>query len=300
MSDAPTTAVIGAGGLGLVLSASLHEAGRDVVLCARTRPESIRVDSAPQSRSAVLDLSVVTDPTQCSPVDVVLLLTKAPDTASTAPWFDHLIGPDTTVVVVQNGLDHVARLDGIVAAERVLPAVAYISAERVAPGHAVHPIGELLILPDTARAARVAEVFEPATIELRREADFVTVAWRKLLGNVAANTITALTLRRMDVFAQPDVRALAIGMLTEAVAVGVADGADLTAQHIDDVLTMHDRMPAGSGSSMLYDRLAGRRLEHEYITGVVVARADRHGVEVPLNRAVLALLRGFDGGRDAS
>lgn len=295
MSRAPTIAVIGAGGLGLVLAAALHEAGCEVTLCVRSKPDSIRVDSTPRARSATIDLTVVGDPAGCVPVDLVLLATKATDTPGTAPWFEHLVGPDTTVVVVQNGLDHVARLSGMVAPEQVLPAVAYISAERVAPGHAVHAIGELLIVPAGSRGATVAEAFAAASIELRQDPDFGTVAWRKLLGNVAANPITALTLRRMDVFGDPDVRALAVGLLTEAVEVGVADGARLSTSHIDDVLAMHDSMPAGSGSSMLYDRLAERRLEHEYITGAVVARAQQHGIDVPLNRAILALLRGLDG-----
>jgi len=126
--------------------------------------------------------------------------------------------------------------------------------------------------------------------------DYRTASWRKLLANVAANPLTALTLRRMGVLREPEVGALAEKLLAEAVAVGRAAGADLTPEDASSVLDWQRRLDAGAGTSMLYDRLAGQPLEHEYITGAVVRTADRHGVDVPLNRAILALLRAIGAG----
>ena len=119
----------------------------------------------------------------------------------------------------------------------------------------------------------------------------VSAAWRKLLGNLAANPITALTMRRIDVLRDPDVAALARRVLEEGLAVARADGAQLGPEDIEAELRMYARVNPGGGSSMLYDRLAGRPLEHEYIIGEVVRRAERHGIPVPLNRALLTLLR---------
>jgi 2-dehydropantoate 2-reductase len=295
---ADTTAVIGAGALGTVIAAALHEAGRPVVLCARTRPDELRIDSTATGTSRRVELPIVTDPRDLGPVGWVVLTTKSQDTAGAKPWLTHLVDAGTTVLPVQNGVSHHERLAGLVPPEGVLPAIAYISAERIAPGHVVHLAGKQLIVPAGPRAAGTGELFEPTEINLRADPDFVTVLWRKLMSNVAANAITALTMRRMDVFDLPEVRELALGLLRETVAVGVAAGAELGESDVDEVLTMYGRLPRDNGSSMLYDRLAGRRLEHEYLTGAVVAGATEHGIAVPLNRAVLALLRGLDGSEE--
>jgi 2-dehydropantoate 2-reductase len=133
-------------------------------------------------------------------------------------------------------------------------------------------------------------------VEVTPTPDFLTASWRKLLGNVAANPLTALTMRRIGVLREPDVNALAQGLLHEAVAVGRAAGARLKPEDVPSVLEWQRGLDAGAGTSMLYDRLAGRPLEHEYITGAIVRTANRHGVDAPLNRAILALLRALSGG----
>jgi 2-dehydropantoate 2-reductase len=126
--------------------------------------------------------------------------------------------------------------------------------------------------------------------------DFLTTSWRKLLANVAANPITALTMRRIGVLREPAVNELAQKLLAEAVVVGQSAGAKLTPEDARSVLDAQCRLDEGAGTSMLYDRLAGQPLEHEYITGAVVRTADRQGVGAPLNRAILALLRALSTG----
>jgi 2-dehydropantoate 2-reductase len=98
-------------------------------------------------------------------------------------------------------------------------------------------------------------------------------------------------MRRIGVLREPDLKELARGLVTEAIAVGQAAGAELGNEDFARVLEAPNRLSPLAGTSMLYDRLAGRPLEHEYITGAVVRAAERHGVPVPLNRAILALLR---------
>jgi 2-dehydropantoate 2-reductase len=122
------------------------------------------------------------------------------------------------------------------------------------------------------------------------------VAWRKLLSNAVANPITALTGRRNEVLREPATRDLVVGLAREVAAVGRSVGAALGDEDVDALVEHYDGMPAGLGTSMLYDRLAGRPLEHEYLTGAVVATGLRTGVATPLNTAVLALLRGACGG----
>jgi 2-dehydropantoate 2-reductase len=126
-------------------------------------------------------------------------------------------------------------------------------------------------------------------------ADFRTNAWRKLYANSAANPLSALTLSRMGRLREGDLRDLAGRILRETVEVSVADGANADPDaEVARILERWTKMDPGGGSSMLYDRMAGRPMEHEYITGTVVQYADKHGHPAPLNRTLLTLLRALD------
>jgi 2-dehydropantoate 2-reductase len=94
---------------------------------------------------------------------------------------------------------------------------------------------------------------------------------------------------------ETEVQVLASGILAEALRVARAEGAKLTEADSKKVLRGLGTSKPDGGTSMLYDRLEGRPLEHEYITGAVVRAAERHGIDVPLNRAILALLRAASG-----
>lgn len=97
-------------------------------------------------------------------------------------------------------------------------------------------------------------------------------------------------MRRMEVFQRPDIIELARALLTEAMTVAQADGARLSDVDVDEMLDVYAQFNGDSGTSMLYDRVAGRELEHEAITGAVVSLAERYGIGVPLNRVILTLV----------
>jgi 2-dehydropantoate 2-reductase len=136
------------------------------------------------------------------------------------------------------------------------------------------------------------ELFAGTTLDVELERDFLTAAWRKLLSNLAGNPITALTMGRAEIVQQPAQRALAEALIREGAEVGRAAGAQLADDEPERVLAFIDALPPQTGSSMLFDRLAGRPLEHGLLTGAVVRAADRHGIDVP--RAILPLLQGLD------
>jgi 2-dehydropantoate 2-reductase len=283
-------AVVGAGAVGGYLAAQAHAAGHRVTLCARAPLPGLRLDEA--GRSRMVPVAIAGDPTEdMETADWVLLTTKAQDTAGADGWLRRLAGSQTVVAVLQNGLCHAERVAAAGVPCAVLPALVYVAVERVAPGHVVHHDGRLLVVPAGETGARFRDLWAGSAVEVRSTGDFHTAAWRKLLGNLAANPITALTMRRIDVLRDPDVAALARRVLEEGLAVARADGAQLGPEDIEAELRMYARVNPGGGSSMLYDRLAGRPLEHEYIIGEVVRRAERHGIPVPLNRALLTLLR---------
>ncbi|GJD52880.1 2-dehydropantoate 2-reductase [Methylobacterium crusticola] len=293
-------AVIGSGAIGGYLAGTLERAGHAVTLCVRTAFERLTVVDADGERTVPVRIAAA--PAGLPPVPWVLVTTKAQDVGGAAPWLDALVGPDTTVVMVQNGIDHAARVRPHLGAEvPVLPAIIYCSVERTAPGRIVHHGSARMTVPAGETGAAFARLFSGTPFTITQEEDFVTVAWRKLLGNAVANPITALTLRRMAVFGDPAIRELARGLMAEVVAVARAEGARLTPEDGEHVLDVYGRAPGDGGTSMLYDRLSGRPLEHAFITGAVVAAADRHGLPVPLNRAVLALLGATSGrGREGA
>jgi 2-dehydropantoate 2-reductase len=285
-------AVVGAGAVGGFFAAELQAAGHEVVLAVRTPFDRLIVESEGVARD--IPVSIVTDPQREGPVSWLLLAVKAHDTAAAAPWLARMADAATTVVILQNGVGHEERVAPLAPGATLLPALVYVAVERKSAGHIVHHKGNELVVPAGAAGSGLAELFRGSRIKVTEEPGFAAAIWRKLLGNVVANPITALTLQRIGIIADPDIRALARGLLSEAVAAARAEGADLTAEDVQRTIGELSGYSKAGGSSMLYDRLAGRPLEHEFITGAVVRAADRHGIDVPLNRAILALLRALD------
>jgi 2-dehydropantoate 2-reductase len=287
-------AVVGAGGVGGLLAAEAVAAGHEVTLCVRSPLPRLIVETPEGKRE--IAVRIATEPRHEMPVPWLLLATKAQDTAGAGPWLSRLIDGSTIVVVLQNGIDHAVRVASFVDGARVLPALVYAAVERVAPGHIVHHVGHRIAVPAGELGARFSSLLAGSHAEIVEERDFVSTAWRKLLQNAAANPITTLTLQRMHIMRDPDIRAFARALLAEAVEVARAAGVPLTLADVDATLELYSRYRDDGGTSMLYDRLAGHRLEHEYITGVIVRTAERHGLDAPLNRAILTLLRGLDRG----
>jgi 2-dehydropantoate 2-reductase len=285
-------AVIGSGAVGGFLAAELSSAGHPVMLCVRTPLPRLTVTS--QGKTREVPVEIVTDPRDVAPVRWLILSTKAQDTPGAAPWLSQLTDENTTIIIAQNGVDHAARVAPFAPKATVLPALVYVAAERVAPGEIVHHLGSQLTVPAGAQADALTQLAQGSTLKIKPEPDFLTAAWRKLLGNLSANPITALTLQRIGVMHDPDIRKFALGVLTEGAVVARAEGAKLRSDEAERIVTDLMGYNPNGGSSMLYDRLAGRPLEHEFITGAVVSAAARHGIAVPLNEALLALLRALD------
>lgn len=287
-----TIAVVGLGGIGGVVAGSLAHAGRhDVLACVRTPVERLEVERP--DRTVEVPLRAVTEPSEVTPVDWVLLCTKAHETPSAAPWLARLCASGTRVAVLQNGIHQVRRVTPFAGAGRVVPTVVYYNGERLAPDRMRlrHAGPHDLAMADDVDGRALEDLLDGTSLRLLVTPDLDTLAWRKLLLNVTANPITALTLQRQAVLRRDDVRALCLAVLDEAVAVARAEGADLTADEAARAFAYLMSYPPEAGTSMYFDRLAGRAFEVDALTGSVVAAGERHGVPTPLNRAFLALLR---------
>jgi 2-dehydropantoate 2-reductase len=287
-----TVAVVGLGSIGGVAAGYLAAAGRhDVVACARKPLTRLILDGP--GGTAEVPLSALTDPTRAAPADWVLLCTKTHQTEAAAPWLKRLCAPSTRVAVLQNGIDHVARVTPLAQGATVLPVIVYYNGERLAADRVRFRQGanhDFVVADDDAGRA-FAHLFEGTPLRVALGDDFVTLAWRKLLINAVASPVTALTLQRQAVLRRPDVKTLCLAVLAEAIAVGRAEGARLADDEAERTLAMLFTFSGELGTSMYFDRLANRPLEIEALNGAIVATGERHGIATPLNRALLALLR---------
>jgi 2-dehydropantoate 2-reductase len=290
-----TVAVVGLGGIGGGAAGSLAAAGRhDVVACARQNIGQFMLDR--QSGIIAPRLAVLTAPEQAKPVDWVLLCTKAHQTQAAAPWLQRLCTPATRVAVMQNGIDHVERVAPLGGGATVVPVLVYYNGERLTPDCVrIRRAGpnDVVVADDEAGRA-FAQLLDGTELHILLSDEFATLAWRKLLINAVANPITALTSQRQAVLRRPDVEELSRAILVEAVAAARADGVSLAEDEVTRTLATLRTFSPAFGTSMYFDRLAGRALEVEALTGAIVAVAQRHGIAAPFNRALLTLLRAIN------
>jgi 2-dehydropantoate 2-reductase len=238
-------------------------------------------------------IPALTDPSRAEPQDWVLLCTKVQDTASSEPWLKQMCGPATRVAALQNGIGHAERLAPFVGEATVIPTIVYYNSERLAPDRVRYRRGgeHDFAVADGADGQAFATLLDGTPLRTLLSSDFKTLAWRKLLVNAVGNPVSALTLQRNAVFLREDVAALCLAALEEAATVGRADGAQLAADESAQTMARLVAIPPDAGSSMYFDRLAGRPLEIDALTGAVVEAADRHRVPTPLLRMLLTLAR---------
>lgn len=284
-------AVVGPGAIGGTIAAWLSHSSRvsSVILCARTPLDRLVVE-APDGRLIEASPRVVIKPSEITePVDWVLVATKAYDVAAASAWLKPLAGPGTHVAVLQNGVEHVERFTPFVAADRIVPVVVDIPAERSAPGRIQHRREGTLIVPSGEAGATFASLFGESVIDASTTDDFTTVAWTKLSLN-CAGAVNALTGLPGGVVREPGVADLMRGMVRECVLVGRAVGADL-GDHIPDwVVERAETSPPDSVNSLLGDRLAGRPMEWDARNGVIARLGAVHGIATPLNQMAATLL----------
>jgi 2-dehydropantoate 2-reductase len=286
-TDSEQVAVIGAGAVGCMLASHLASAGCEIVVCGRAPLE--RIVMAIDGGIVEHKVAWASEPADLPPLRYAVLATKIHHTRDVAEWLGAL-RPDAAVIAAQNGVDHRARLAPRTPAA-VVPTLVYANARRTGPGEVrVTRTGRGLVVPDDEPGRAVAALFAGGGVEVETVPDFVTAAWEKLLFNVIANPLTALTGRPLEVLGEAAMAALGLDLALETVEVARAEGATLTAQHARDALAWLQAVPGDLLSSMLQDRVGGRTMEHEGLLGPVVRLGRHHGLSTPLTSAILALL----------
>ena len=282
--------VIGPGSIGGYFAVEAARNGHELVLCSRSPFDALRVTQL-DGRVRELAVAARTDPAQAVEGDWVLLATKAHQTDSASAWLRGSCGPATrAVVVMQNGVEHEARVQPHVGGTAVLPAIVLCGAEAVAPGEIVHHGFSNLEVPAGPLADELRELFVGTDATVVGTDDFTTAKWRKLVSNVTASAMTSLTLQRLAVMHRPDIQRLSIELAAECLRVGAAAGAAVDPSDAEAMVMGMTATNPEMGSSMLYDRMAKRTMEHDALTGAVVRMGAELGVPTPCNAAILALL----------
>jgi 2-dehydropantoate 2-reductase len=293
-------AIMGAGAMGSLFGAHLAEAGHDVLL-VDVDPvvvAAVEADGILLGERAV-PAPITADPAGLGTCDAILVLVKTYDTAAAAELAAPLVGPGTVIATLQNGIGGADVLVEAFGAERVLAGVTYQGATVLAPGRIRHHMhGETFLGDDVAAAAPLAAALTEAGQPAHALDPVAPRIWKKLTNNCMGNCTSALTGMSGGQMAEDDgILDLQRAIATEAVAVAAALGHDLD---LEDCVHTNTSVLASSGDgrpSMLQDVQAGRRTEIETLNGAIVRHGDALGIDVPVNRAMVALVRGWERAR---
>jgi 2-dehydropantoate 2-reductase len=281
-------AIVGPGAVGGVIAGWLTQrGGHDLTLCARRKVGAPTVELL--SGPVRLEPDMLTDPAQGRPVDWVFVTTKAYDAAGAAAWFPTLVGPDTVVAILQNGVEHRERFTPYLAAAKILPVMVDIPAERPDPGRIIQRGLGKMVVPAGDAGARFVALFAGTALAVGATADFTSAVWRKLCLN-APGALNALLLKPTGVFRDEAIGRLALAMMREALAVGRAEGAVLEDSLPETLLAAFRSAPPDGINSLHADRAAGRPMEIDARNGAIVRLGRRHGIPTPCNEMAATLL----------
>ncbi|WP_108397084.1 2-dehydropantoate 2-reductase [Devosia submarina] len=283
-------AIIGPGALGGTIAAWLAQnPGHDITLCVRTPFQSLRVQTPVGELTAIPAIATSANAVQA--VDWVIVATKTYDVPSLEPWLQALVGAQTRVAVLQNGVEHVARFASLLPEAVIVPAIADIPASRLAPGEMVQQRLGWIVVPEGQNGADFVALFTHCPVDVSAVRDWTTRAWRKLCLN-CAGAVSTLLMRSTGPVWSAEIEAMVRGLVTECVHVGRAEGAYLDDAIVEAVVEGARKAPEGAGNSMYADRLAGRSMELDARNGVIVRLGQKHAIPTPTNALVVALLSG--------
>lgn len=290
MGEAARILLIGPGAVGGTVAAWLDHAGHDVTLGVRTPFERLHVATP----DGTLDATprIVTDPAESGEADWALIVTKTYDVDGAAQWLRAIRG-SPRVAVLQNGIEHVSRFSPFVPADRLLPVMVDIPAERDAPGRVRQRGKAIMQVPSGENGEAFVRLFDGTAIHATEVVDFTTVLWRKLCINVAGAVQVLADEPSKVAWREPGAELMRM-LVRETIAVGRAEGAQLDDDVAEAVIGHYRAAPPDSVNSMHADRISGRRMEWDARNGVVSRLGRKHGIATPVSDAVSALLAAID------
>ncbi|HKY29058.1 MAG TPA: 2-dehydropantoate 2-reductase [Pyrinomonadaceae bacterium] len=296
-------AIFGTGGVGGYFGGRLADAGEDVTFIARgehlraIRANGLRVDSQ-LGDFVVLPAKATDDVNEIREVDLVIVGVKAWQVPEAARALKLRVGPDTSVLPLQNGVEAVSQLVHELGADSVIGGLCRIVSFVVGPGHIRHAgftpsiiIGEL----DNQRSERIAElerVFQHAGVQITIATDIQVALWTKFLFIASFSGVGAIANAPAGVLrTDPKWREQMLAAMREIYLLAHARGIKLPAESIDNAMAAINALPEDGTSSMQRDIAAGRPSELESQNGAVVRMASESGIDVPTHALIYETLK---------
>ena len=300
-------AVMGAGSIGGYFGGMLARGGNDVALIARgAHLEAIRSNGLKVVRDDeefTVRCEATDDPSKVGPVDLALLCVKTYQNKGAVPMMQPLVGPETTVLCLQNGVDSYLAAAEVLGESLVLPGAAFIEAGIMEPG-VVRQTGDYvrIILGETngletERCQAIRDVFIGAGVPAEVVPDISAGLWGKFLFISTMAGVTSIARATLaELLRQPHWRKVVLGCLAEIDAVGRASGVDLPRDIVPNTVSYIDGQLGDLQASMYIDLLAGRPLELNALNGAVVRAGKDAGVATPINDVIYAMLKDLEDG----
>ena len=296
-------AVFGTGGVGGYFGGRLARAGEDVIFIARGEHLQAMIQAGLAVESLEGDFTVwpakaTDDPSTVGAVDLVVLGVKAWQVTDAAQAMKPMVGPNTTVLPLQNGVDAPAQLANVLGVERVLGGLCRIVSFVSAPGHIRHigfdpsvTIGEL----NNQRSARLEKVlaaFTNAGVKTVVADDFDVALWTKFLFIASFSGVGAITGKAAgELRSNPETRQQLLDAMEEIYKLARARNINMPSDSLEKGIANVDRLPADGTSSMQRDIVAGKPSELESQNGAVVRMAREVGIDVPTHELIYAKLK---------
>ncbi len=301
---------MGSGGVGGLYGARLTRAGCDVTFVARgahlaaMREHGLLIESEAHGNVLINPVNVTDDPLSAGTPDLIIFAVKLWDTEAVAKSLLPIVGPNTAVLSLQNGVVKDDILRGVFGDKALMGGVAYVGTHIARPG-VIHQVGTLQRLvfgeydgKKSARSEALLAALLKAGIQAELSNDIRRTLWEKYTFLVGLSGATASMRATIGpVREHPQTRAFLHDLMKEAVAVGRALGVALPENYADDRLKFADSVPGTMDSSLHHDLKNGNRLEVEWLAGGVVQLGKKFGVPTPCNRAVWDVLALQAGGR---
>ena len=294
---------MGSGGVGGFYGGRLANAGCDVTFVARgahlaaMREHGLLIENEAQGNILVNPVTVTDDPVSAGTPDLIIFAVKLWDTEAVARALKPIVGANTAVLSLQNGVVKDDILGAVFGEKALLGGVAYVGTHIARPG-VIHQVGTLQRLvfgeydgKKSARAEALLAMLLRAGIQAELSDDIRRTLWEKytfLVGLSGATASMRTTIGPVRENAQT--RAFLYDLMKETVAVGRALGVALAENYADDRLKFADSVPGTMDSSLHHDLKNGNRLEVEWLAGGVVQLGKKAGVPTPCNRAVWDVL----------
>nr|WP_249209817.1 ketopantoate reductase family protein [Bradyrhizobium manausense] len=299
--------VIGAGALGSAIGGTLAEAGNDVLLVNRNRTHVDAINRHgltmhAQDKDRIVPVRAAVPAEAGEPVDLVIVLVKSFHTAEAVTAAIGLIGPNTTVLSLQNGLGHEDILGNLIGRDKVIAGKTYVGGVMLGPGQVIAAVaGKETIIGEldgrvTPRIERIAATFEAAGMPLVVSRNILGAMWDKLLVNVATGALSGITrLAYGGLYAVPELEVAATAAVAEAIAVAKASGIALeTVDPHEAWVKAASGLPAEFKASMLQSLEKGSVTEVDFINGAVVRAGAKTGVPTPVNATLVACVKGIE------